>query len=44
MKADMPIIKNAVYREYFGCSIKTGNKIDTSTPDNNTNCFMNDFA
>ncbi len=44
MKADMPIIRNAVYRENFGCSIKTGNKIDTSTPDNNTNCFMNNFA
>ena len=44
MKADMPIIRKAVYREEFGCSITSGNKIDTSTPDNNTNSFMGEFS
>lgn len=44
MKADMPIIRNAVYRDCCGCSITDGNKIDTDTPDNNTNSFMKDFS
>lgn len=44
MKADMPIIKNAAYRENCGYSIRGGNKIDTDVPDNNTNCFMNDYT
>lgn len=44
MKADMPIIRNAVYRDCCGYSITDGNKIDTDTPDNNTNAFMKDFA
>jgi len=44
MKADMPIIRNAVYRENCGYCIKIGDRIDTSTPDNNTNSVMNDFA
>ena len=43
MKADMPIIRKVVYRECCCCSIKGGNEIDTDTPNNNTNCFMNDY-
>jgi hypothetical protein len=44
MKADMPIIRNAAYNKCCGYSITDGVKIDTDTPDNNTNCFMKDFA
>ena len=44
MKADMPLIKNAVYQKCRGCSIKGGIEIDTDTPDNNTNSVMNDYT
>lgn len=44
MKADMPIIKNAAYQKCCGYSIRSGNKIDTNTPDNNTNSVMNDYT
>jgi len=43
MKANMPIIKNGAYRENCGHSIRSGNKIDTDTPDNNTNHFIKEY-
>lgn len=43
MKADMPLIRNAVYNELTGHRITNGEKLDTSTPDNSTNSVMNDY-
>ena len=43
MKPNWQIIKNAVYRENCGHSIRSGNKIDTDTPDNNTNHFIKEY-
>jgi hypothetical protein len=44
MKANMPIIRKAVYRKNCGHCITSGDEINTSTPNNNTNCFMNDYT
>jgi hypothetical protein len=44
MKADMPIIRKAVYQENRGCSITDGIKISTAMPSNNTNNFMEDYT